>query len=502
MDLFYILQILWKKKWLLIAVAISTTALTYFLVKLLPPEFKSEAVISTGVVERWAIELERDNPFMQQFQVNSQFSNFTTRLQSRTSIRQLTYDLLRHDLTALLNEEAPFQELDEEEWKFEESKAKSLLKILEDETIYVNPSREDEPKLRKVAKAFGYTFKNLSESLNIYREGNTDYLKVIGKANNAELSAFVVNTLSENFTKNYNNEKVTQENISVSFYLDLAKEKKAQVDSLSGLISQYKRSRRIVDLEETGSSLIAERKDLEMAREEERKNIEGLRKAVGGLNDILKAEGFNLSQEETESLLLREEVSQLKEQKGGLLQQYNLQGRSNEALEKEIQQKDTELDAQIQQLAEDRVAREQQAQKSQEIRDIYARKLEAEIDLVIAEESVKSLNQAIGGVEQRAISFVTDETVLERLEGEKVIRTEEYLNIVAKMNEARRIALAAATPLSIIEYGEIPEKPESSKGKIIAVLGGIVATGAVALLLIFLNLFRDNWGKEIEETIQ
>jgi len=500
MDLFYILQILWKKMWLLIAVAISTTALTYFLVKLLPPEFKSEAVISTGVVERWAIELERENPFVQQFQVNSQFSNFITRLQSRTSIRQLTYDLLRHDLTALLNGEASFQELDEEEWKFEESEAKTILKILEDETIYINPSREDEPKLRKIAKAFGYTFKNISESFNIYREGNTDYLKVIGKANNAELSAFMVNTLSENFSKNYNNEKVIQENISVSFYLDLAQEKKAQVDSLSGLISQYKRSRRIVDLKETGSSLIAERKDLEIAREEERKNIEGLRKAAAGLNDILQTEGFNLSQDETESLLLREEVSQLKEQKGYLLQQYNLQGRSNSGLQKEIAQKDSELDAQIQQLAEERIDRENQVHKSQELRDVYARKLEAEIDLLIAEESVKSLDEALSGIEQRAISFVTDETVLERLEGEKVIRTEEYLNTVNKMNEARRITLAAATPLSIIEYGEIPEKPESSKGKIIAVLGGIVATGAVALLLIFLNLFRDYWGKNLKNT--
>ncbi|MEN0050397.1 MAG: Wzz/FepE/Etk N-terminal domain-containing protein [Bacteroidota bacterium] len=495
MDLFYILQILWKKKWLLIAVAISTTALTYFLVKLLPPEFKSEAVISTGVVERWAIELERDNPFVQQFQVNSQFSNFTTRLQSRTSIRQLAYDLLRHDLTALLDGEAAFQELDEEEWKFEAQEAKGILKILEDDVVHVNPNRADEIRLRKVAKAFGYTFKNLSESLNIYREGNTDYLKVIGKANNAELSAFIVNTLSENFSKVYNNEKVLQENISVSFYMDLAKEKKSQVDSLGSLISQYKRSRRIVDLEETGSSLIAERKDLEMAREEERKNIEGLRKAVGGLNEILETEGFSLSQEETAGLLLREEVSQLKEQKGDLLQQYNLQGRSNETLEKEIQQKDTELDVQIQQLAEERIERVERVERNKELRDVYARKLETEIDLLIAEESVKSLNEALGVIEQRTIGFVTDETVLERLEGEKIILTEEYLNIVNKMSEARRIALAAATPLAIIEYGEVPEKPESSKGKIIAVLGGIVATGAVALLLIFLNLFRDNWGK-------
>ncbi|MEM9849978.1 MAG: hypothetical protein AAF847_18960, partial [Bacteroidota bacterium] len=162
----------------------------------------------------------------------------------------------------------------------------------------------------------------------------------------------------------------------------------------------------------------------------------------------------------------------------------------------EFQQRGSGLNNQIQQLVEERVAKEEKLQKSQELSDLFTKRLETEIELLLAEASVQSLNQAIGQVEQRALSFVTDETQLEKLQGEKTIRTEEYLDIVSRMNEAQRIALSSAMPLSIVEYGEVPEKPESSKAKIIALLGGIVATGGVALLLVFLALFNDFWTKK------
>ncbi|MEM0994844.1 MAG: Wzz/FepE/Etk N-terminal domain-containing protein, partial [Bacteroidota bacterium] len=254
MDLFYILQILWKRKWMLLLVGASTTVLTYFLMSFVPPEFKSETVITTGIIERKAIELERENPFRQQFQVSSQFSNFVTRLQSRTSIRRLAYDLLQHDLEALLANEAPFNLPDEEEWTFEPTAAKATLKLIADNDVQVKPNRAVEPKIRKVADAFGYDFKSLSEQLNVYRDGSTDYLKLIFTANSAELAVFAVNTLAENFVRYYNEDRVAQERFSVEFYADLAFDKKQEVDSLSTLIAQYKRNRRIIDLKESGSS--------------------------------------------------------------------------------------------------------------------------------------------------------------------------------------------------------------------------------------------------------
>lgn len=482
---------------MLLLVGASTTVLTYFLMGFVPPEFKSEAIISTGIIERRAIELERENPFRQQFQVSSQFSNFVTRLQSRTSIRQLSHRLLSHDLNALLANEKAFNTPDKEEWTYTAKEAKQLLKLLQSEAI-AKPSKETEPRLQKVTAAFGYDFKTLSEQTNVYRDGSTDYLKIIFTGNSAAFAAYAVNAIAENFTQNYNSDRIAQEQLSVRFYTNLATDKKQEVDSLSALIASYKRNQKIIDLEELGSSLIAERKDLEMAREEERKNIEGLKKAVSTLDGYLKAEEFEFDSTAIASLLLREKVGERKEKEGNLLNEYDLQTPQNESLAVEFRSRGVVLNDQIKELVRERIRKEERLRKSKEVEDLFVRRIEAEIDLLLAEESVKSLNQALGQVEKRTLGFVTDETQLERLEGEKTIRTEEYLDIVSKKNEAGRIALSSAMPLSIIEYGEVPEKAEGSKAKIIAVLGGIVATGGVAVLLIFLALFNNFWIKKQE----
>lgn len=493
MDLFYIFNILWRKKWWLLVVAISATVLTYLLANLMPPNFKSEAVISTGIIEPRTLSLERDNAYRQQFQVSSQFSNMVNRLESRTSIRQLTYDLLLHDLQALSSGKMPFQQPDKELWTFDAKAAQPLIRELQTARNEPIVDRNSEPRLRKIAEGFGYTYNNLSEQSNVYREGTTDYLKLIFNAEQPEYTAFAVNAWAENFVAAYNEERLKQEQFSVSFYSDLAQEKKQQIDSLSNLIAQYKRNRRIVDLEKTGTSLIAAQQDLELAREEERKKIEGLKKVVQTLDGYLEKEQVKIDEEELNSLLLRTEVSQLKDAKSELLDEYNLRGRNNELLAQQIANADQALNEQIKKIAAERVAKEDLPQRVGEVQDLYTKRIEAEVELLLTQGSVQSLNEALSRVEQRTISFVTDESLLEKLEGEKVIRTEEYLSLVDKMNESQRIALSSVLPLSIIEYGEVPDEPESSKTKIVALLGGIVATGILAVLFILLALIRDYW---------
>lgn len=489
MDLLFILNILWKRKWLLLLTAIATTLLTYFLLGLWPAEYKSEAILRTGIIERRGVDLERDNPFVQQFQVRSQFSNLINRLQSRTSIKKLSNQLLLHDLKAIAKGETPFHKLNEDEWVYEAAAAKEITELLEQEIQGSEIDRTKAPQIRKVARAFQYDYESLLEELMIQRDGDTDYLKVGATSDDAIYSATLVNTLAENFTEEYNMEHIEEENASVQFYAKLAREKKREIDSLNVGISEYKQDKRIVDLKEEGSFLIAEKKDLIIAREEEKKSIEGLRKAVKTYGDLLEAQGFELTLEDTESLLLRSDIAKLREEKANLQEQYNLTGRFDDRLRREIDGTDRRLNKKLSQLAEERIAEEGREDTSEDLKDIFFKRLDTEVDLLIAEESVKSIDDALSRIDDEAVGFVEDEAVLENLQGEKTIKTEEYLTIVSKLNEAKRVALAASKPLEIIEYGEVADEPEDAKASLIALLAGIVSTGALALLLIFLSLF-------------
>jgi uncharacterized protein involved in exopolysaccharide biosynthesis len=495
MDVVYLFKILWRKKWLLLFVGVATAALTYFLAGFLPDAYRSEAIVKAGIIESRAIDLERDNPYVQQFQVSSQFENMITRLNSRTSMRQLSYDLLQHDLKAMNATGIPFQQAEEVDIPAPERA--TYLQLIAQAKKQKTANRSIEPKLRQLAENFGYDHDELMEQSNAYRDGSTDYLKLMFTTPSAELSAFAVNSWAENFVNNYNNERLSQEQLSVNFYSDLARTKKVQVDSLNSLIEQYKRTRRIVDLKEAGSSLIAAQRDLELAREEERKRIEGLKKVVTTLDSYLADEQLQIEEEEMASLLLREEVSGIKDTKGDLVDRFNLKGRNDRELALEIAATDAALDAQIEKIAAERVAKENLPSKVEEAKELYAKRIEAEIDLLLTQESVRSLDQALAKVEQRTVSFVADESLLERLEGEKIISTEEYLNVVNKMNEAKRIALSSAQPLAIVEYGEVPEEPEDDKRLILALLGGVLATGLAMVLVLGVRLIRDYQQEEI-----
>ncbi|MEM1324606.1 MAG: Wzz/FepE/Etk N-terminal domain-containing protein [Bacteroidota bacterium] len=489
MDILYLFKILWQRKWLLLIVGIATAALTYFLAGFIPASYKSEAIIKAGIIESSAIDLERDNPYVQQFQVSSQFENMLTRLRSRSSLRQLGYDLLAHDLQAINAGQPPFRS--PEDWTATPQEQVSYLQLLQQAKIQTAPDRNTTPQLRQLAEDFGYDYDELTEQSNSYRDGATDYLKLIFTTTSADLSAFAVNQWAENFVRSYNNEQLSQEQLSVNFYTDLAKNKKIQVDSISSLIGQYKRTRRIVDLDETGNSLIAAQRDLELAREEERKRVEGLKKVVTTLDDYLADEQLKIEEEEMASLLLREGVSSMKDAKGDLVDRFNLKGRNDAELAREIELADATLDMQIEKIAAERVAKENLPSRVEEAKDLYAKRIEAEIDLLLTQESVRSLDLALASVERRTVNFVADESLLERLKGEKIILTEEYLNVVNKMNEAKRIALSSAQPLTIAEYGEVPTEPESSKRLILAVLGGILATGLAIILVIGVRLIQD-----------
>lgn len=488
MDLLLILNVLWKKKWLLFLVAAASTILTFFALKFLPPQYLSEAILATGIVERRGIDLEQENAFVQQFQINSQFSNLRNRMLSRSNLRTLSYRILEHDLTAMTQGNPPFRTPDEEEWLFNASDATTALKFLSDHLRLNNPSQIEEPLLRSMATAFRYDFKSLSENLVAQRDGDTDYFKIQFSSENPLLSAFVVNQLCKDFVAIYNAERAAGENTAIDFYTALAQEKKREIDSLTLAISNYKQNKQIVDLQEEGSFLIAEKKDLQLARAEEQKNIQALEKAIINLDTYLQDKNLSFSKQDAQSILLREEVAKLKEEKGALLEQYDLGGRLDESLQSEIRKTDEALDVQLVKLAEERVAKLNKEKKDQELKEILFKRIDTEIDLILAQESVKSIDNALKRLEQEAVGYVENEAILENLEGEKTIRTDEYLNIVGKLNEAQRIALSDSSPLQIIEYAEPAEKPESSKSKIIALLAGIVASGGVALLLIVLSL--------------
>src|SRR3569833_1412222 len=91
-----------RKYILIIAIiVIAAVVATYFLVKNLPDEYKSQTQIATGIVDASSHILDKaDGPTAQSDQITREFSNLIEIIKLKKLIDQVSYQLAIHDLSS------------------------------------------------------------------------------------------------------------------------------------------------------------------------------------------------------------------------------------------------------------------------------------------------------------------------------------------------------------------------------------------------------------------
>src|SRR6187431_2242024 len=89
-----------KKRWyILLLVPIISMAVTYLLVKDMPGSHRSQAKISTGIVDETQKVLNLESNILQESQVNQEFSNLIEMMKLKKILDQVSYKLIIHDLS-------------------------------------------------------------------------------------------------------------------------------------------------------------------------------------------------------------------------------------------------------------------------------------------------------------------------------------------------------------------------------------------------------------------
>ena len=472
------------------------TVLTYYLVGLSPPSYKAKAIVETGIINRPSLDLKQENIYVQQFIIDSGFSILIQRFLNRTSMKILTYRLLLHDLVAKQSEESPFRNpdlIDEEKQPLftdkEIAKATAMLINKQDSILIYSFNTKEEALIKKLAEAYKYDRDAISKKLVVKRVDNTDYVSVEFESENPQLSSFVVNTLCDEFIEYQRIQLTKKEDNAVNFYEELARSKKEELDKINLNISNYKQNRAIIDLSEQSKITISQIKELELAREEENKKINGLNKAIKNIDKYLDKDKLSTSNDYAKSIYLNEDIKNLKEKIATLNDQYITTGKKNPSLKKQIAALRDDMKEKVKFLANERSKSARKDKKPTDPESLLGRRIDNEVDLALAEESVKSLDTEITRLQTKASSYVSAEAYLENLQGEKEIALNEYLLYKEKLDESRRVAQGLDVPLSILEKGQVPTKPEPSLRAIIAAFAGIAAVSLGILLIFFLAVF-------------
>ena len=200
MDFGYIFKILLRGKWLILTAIIVPAVAAFLYVSTLEKSFKSEALISTGVLGSAGLDPEEDRPYLQSDLIKMSFNTYVTKIQSASMLRLLGYKMLMHELDS--NNE-PFRTLEAE--KVDEVNAVNLQRLYDhmaERFEGLNGGMFDasiEKDYQEVAEAFNFDIEALKDNLTVYRSGETDYLGITYKSENKFLSAFLLNELCNLF---------------------------------------------------------------------------------------------------------------------------------------------------------------------------------------------------------------------------------------------------------------------------------------------------------------
>ena len=488
MDLGYFVNILMRRKWLILSVVLLSATAAWFLVGKLPPVFKSSAIVSTGIVQYKGKTLSPTNGFIQQYEIDGAFNQLMNDMTLREVMRGLTDALMAHEYQKIGLNTAPFRQPNYDDLGMSADQVTDIANAF----LVGNDSLEQEQlslkNRRKLEAALGYDYESLIENLEIKRKGDTDYLEIAFTSENRDLSYFALTTYLDNFIKYYGNNLSSKERKSVNFYTDQVKIKKDLLDSLLVAINIYRDANNIISVETQSEAIIAQKSDFEKRRNEEEAKIIPLKASIKALGSKILDYNRTYSEYISSDIDNRRDMIDMNEQIAKVQEKLlTAKGERKKRYQKRLR----ELRNVKASLIADFVAKNTRDNNPvhEQVKGWISKKLDKEIELEFAEEAVSKYNKEIALLNGQLSGYQEDDKVLRGLEEEKEIAQSEYIAAKGDLEEANLAAEGTENPITIVEPAEKPELPEASLRPIIAAFSGIAGGTLTSILIFFLAFF-------------
>ena len=495
MDIAYLLRILARRKWLILSAMLAAAAITFFLIGRKPERYKSTVIVATGIVNYKGVNSDNSDAFVQQFQVENAFANLIEYAQSRSAIKLLTIDMLRHDLSAQgSGTEQPYRQPDKGLVSFSDEEGKSLLvqlsRINIDSISDPSFSQEFDYLLDKIARSYGYDHDAIRRGLTVKRKAATDYLSFEVLSEDPNLSRQLANLYVKRFITYYQNISVREKRKNVNNFTHLAAEKKQVVDSIKVIYYNYLQSRGLPVLGKQSEELATQLTQLEMKKQSAEAAQKSATESKGKLQQYMDDRSTN-DAGETKSRVVDKSVANEKLERVRQLTQQSAQtGGKDEDVETELAEARTDLERTMRSSARTLGKPRQQDESRRTREELYKGKVDADLDRIDAEQSLTEINQRIGRVQGQLRMAVGDDEISSNLLADQVRAEEEFKAVNSQLIEAKLSLSNAENPLHVVENAQIPEWPEPNHQVLISVFAALVI-GTFAVIALFLLTYMD-----------
>lgn len=480
MDLTYYFQLIWRKKWLIISVPMLVMLVMFIIFSNMPRYFKARAILSTGITEEYD---GINQGFVQPFTINQKFVNLQEQIRSQPVLTAVGYELLLHDLDNP-NQAFRVPRFDSDgPVVLDAATIKSLLrKKLTSEYLFA-ASELQEDELSKILEAYGYDYNSIAKNMVTQRLPESDFLKVEYSAEHPGLAAFTVNKACEMLVAMRKQSALSVNDNMLEYFRKLALQKKNELDGLIEDLKNFKLRNGVINLYEQTKALVDHIKDVEILREQEKKNIRGLKRNVNDIEDRLTPRRRMYLESLAGDFNKRMEAT--KAQMASLRSRYIDGGMKDPNLADSLAYLQKQFDELVATNAETFLLNPNNSKQT-----LVNRKLNSELDLEVAENAAGSLDNESRRLTAKIAEFTPLEAVISAREREISAAQEAYLVILNKLNSAQFGAGNFYDGMKLLEKALTPEKPESNRMWVYIILAGLV-TFFIMILLVWTAEYMD-----------
>jgi polysaccharide biosynthesis transport protein len=479
MDLLYLFRVLLRKKWIILSLAILSSAAAFVFIMLKKDLYESVAQYSTGFTAE-KVKLTDGSVAVDIYTLDIKFNNVIETFKSPRVIGMLSYKLLSHDLE---NPSKPYRVLDENDKTSEAYHAISkdtILKILNNKLLaseLLSPSDKTEKKVLDFLKLYKYDYDGLTKMLIIRRVDRTDYLDIIYQSENPQLSAYVVNTLGTefiNYYKRLNDQRTTETAQNIRQLLNIQRQK---VDSFTNELKIARISQGALDPVEQSKNAMETTKELQMQLSIAQSEYNLQSRLYGTYTDRLKILNAALNNTSAENALalfkrrddLREQISKLQN--------------PDPELTKELEEVESKIKLQS-------GSTTNKSKLQDEVTDLQSKSGETKARMDAASATISQLNRLISA--SQGISNVSPKTQVEidAIERQLEIENNELKNLRDKLSQAE--GLIRDDPTSNFRQtliGEPDIQPVPKRKILTTGLAGMSAFAISALIFLLVEIF-------------
>nr|WP_294893879.1 lipopolysaccharide biosynthesis protein [uncultured Pedobacter sp.] len=471
-------NLLYRYRLIVIAVPLITIIIAYFLVRNLADQYVSEGQIATGIVDE--TQILNNSADKTETSVVREFSNLIEIMKLEKITNLVSYQLMIHDLTA----DKPFRELSPKIKDLAEVDRRKILntfkrKYANRETL--NSFNPEDKELYDLMESMDYNSDFITENLNADRLENSDFISVKFVSENADLSAFVVNTECKEFVSYYTSILKENQTKAVKFLSERAKEKSDTLNKNVAALKQYKIKNRIINLLEQSRKMYELSAEYERRKQDAEKSIIALKGAIANIDkdfDPNQRRYFEASLEK-----INQNLVQSKKELNLITEKYIQSGFDDEYQSKIDSLKgviNKQIATQSSKYIDNPLVQKQ---------DLISKKLSLQIEYDIARYSLASLKRELSDMNSRFDKLVPHEAVIQSLERKIDISSREYLDVLEKYNSAS-LEASLSSRLRQVQVAN-PGIEQPSKKMLLIILSGVISF-VFCLLIFFIIFYFDN----------